>query len=126
MQVSAGTGVFWRTKIITFTPRFIIVNQLSLPVIYMQKGSLCPTQSIAPNQQVPYHWNDHSKPYQLCIRLAEGFWEWSGGFDIHDIGNFCVKMRHRNGEKSYLARVRIKVDGSTTFVIINPEDKVRN
>jgi len=32
-------------------------------------------------------------------------------------------MRRRDGLPSYLARVRIKYDGATTLVILNPEDK---
>jgi hypothetical protein len=50
--------------------------------------------------------------------------DWSGYFGIDNIGDFAVIVRNSRSETSFLARVEVRSDGASIYVIIsadNPE-----
>ena len=123
MTVSAGTDIFWRTKVVSWYPRFIIINNLENEFIYHQKGCLAHLCSIHPGENIPFHWADKDAPRQICIRINDKGWEWSGGFEISELCSFSLKMRNsKDSALYYLARVRVKIDNASTLVIVSPEN----
>ena len=123
MTVSAGHDIFWRTKIVSLYPRFIIINNLEQEFVYHQKGSITHLCSIHPGENIPFHWADKDAPRQICIRLNDKGWEWSGGFEIEELSAFSLKMRNSlDPNQFYLARVRVKMDNASTLIIVSPEN----
>lgn len=64
---------FWRTKLVTFTPRFILVNNMKETIHCKQKDTkeYC---KLDPGQQIPFHWTDDSKPTNLCMMFSSHGW----------------------------------------------------
>ena len=123
VTIELHRGKYHRTKIITFRPRFIIVNRTDRNLYYRQVktdfGML-----ISPGKCIPFHWLNKDKPSELCITFSPQH-TWSNGFRIDDISEFAIKIK-RKGEKandcsSYLLRVEIQVQQATFFVILKPE-----
>jgi vacuolar protein sorting-associated protein 13A/C len=71
MTISAATGKFWRTKVVTFSPRFIMINNLGETIFYMQAQTMSFIGSLEAGEHIPFHWVDAEGPNQLCIRLAD-------------------------------------------------------
>ena len=123
MMVSSGSDIFWRTKIVSFYPRFIIVNNLKQDFIYHQRNTISQITCIHPGENIPFHWTDEKAPRQICIRLNDKGWEWSGGFSINELASFSLRIRNSIDSKlSYLVRVRIRIDNASTLIIVSPEN----
>lgn len=58
---------------------------------------------------------------RLRITLGDDC-QWSGGLKIDDIGKYALNIRNNMNEIVYLARVEVKVERATSFVIFNNED----
>jgi len=71
MTISAASGKFWRTKIVTFTPRYILINNLGDTVFYMQAKTMNFVGSLDAGEHIPFYWVDSAGDHQLCIRLKE-------------------------------------------------------
>jgi len=61
-QVSAYTTAapdkFWRTKIVTFYPRFMLVNNINTTILYRQVGTSGANHPLRADDYVPYHWTN--------------------------------------------------------------------
>ena len=83
-------GRFHRTKKITFSPRYVLVNRVQRNLYFRQDsqnaGFLLPA-----GKSVPYHWPFANKPQELCITFSPKH-TWSASFSIGEIAEFAVKM----------------------------------
>ena len=123
LKITSAPNQFWRSKIVTFYSRFVIINNMDREFIYRQKGTMANLCTIGPQENIPFHWADKDSPPHLCIRLNSAGWDWSGGFEISELGNFCIKMRNKETDKYYLARVRIRIENATTLIAISSENR---
>ena len=136
---------YFRTKVITFRPRYILVNRTSRDIYYKQENTdFC--HLLKTKQNLPFHWLDRSKPLLLAITLSKSH-KWTGGFQIDEIGEFAIKIRsneenkkenENHDEKSslssssssnlslnpnsiYLARIEIQLQKATFFIIFKKQ-----
>lgn len=111
---------FWRSQLVIFSPRFLIVNKMK-EVLYFKQLDTTQTFSISPQDSQPFHWFDHSKPkfLQISFQPSEN---WSGFFSIDTIQQLVVGIKTSSNEK-YFARVDIKVNGPCTLILFFPESK---
>jgi hypothetical protein len=94
LQLQPAPGIFWRSKLLTFVPRFVLVNQLGEPLVYIQDfveqrcrhrraarcerrrrfaGAAATQSSVNPhhpcvldvNEQRAVHWEDVAAPRRL-------------------------------------------------------------
>ena len=88
-DVVLGPGRFSRTRVVTFMPRFVVVNNTSHPLWYKQSGSDV-FAVLAAGAERPYHWASEEEAKRLRITLdRQAGWEWSPDFAI-DTGPPCV------------------------------------
>jgi hypothetical protein len=66
---------FWRTKMITFAPRFMIVNKTDREIVYKQKNSK-DIYWLGTGKQIPFHWPDDKQDKQLQLSFQEDGWMW--------------------------------------------------
>ena len=81
-------------------PRFMLVNGSSHKLEYQQQALSDRPMSLATRAAAPFHWPRSDLPLHLVVRFAESSsrkWSWSGGFPIHNVGTFHVKV-HREYE----------------------------
>jgi len=124
---------YFRTKVITFRPRYIIVNRTNREIYYTQVGSNF-AHLLKHKQSLPFHWLNRDETQKLSITLSPHH-TWSGGFAIDEIGEFAIKIRSKscldvtesentaelNYGSTYLARVEIQLHAATFFVILKKQ-----
>ncbi|EKX50324.1 hypothetical protein GUITHDRAFT_135471 [Guillardia theta CCMP2712] len=131
-------GTHFKTEILTFRPRFVIVNKLDQTVHYRQMD----TEGIyivRPDHKTNFHWPNANCPNELCIRIVaevEGTettsmpYEWSGAFDISTLGESHIRLRSKEPEwPSCIVRaggltgtqIEVRNIGETLHVIFQAE-----
>ncbi|XP_042063835.1 uncharacterized protein LOC121807630 isoform X1 [Salvia splendens] len=124
LSVSAVAAPFYgRTKIITFQPRYVIVNACTKILCYKQKGTDSSFQLEA-GKHAYIQWMDSKRELLLSVRFDEPGWEWSGCFLPKQLGDTQLKMRNYMTAAVYMLRVEVrnadvsvgeeKIVGSTT------------
>lgn len=90
-----------------------------------KKGSSTPLFSLQSMERLPWHWPIMDYPKELCIKLENS--QWSGGFVLDQLGEFAVKVPLPEAQDSsvpyYLARVEIKLEGCTFYIVISSENR---
>ena len=67
MSVTICPGIFARTKLITFIPRYQIVNLLKRELVIAQDGCMKSEMLIPSQSSVPFHWEKHSLPSKVRL-----------------------------------------------------------
>jgi hypothetical protein len=123
-----GPGKFKRTKVISFTPRFIIFNRTDHKIGLKQEKSDLVTQ-IEPQEKLPYYWREKSvENPKLFITLGDQF-KWSASpFALDSLGDISVKLVHQEESTSgrpttHILTVTIQEETGTVFVIIEQPSK---
>eukprot|EP00890_Picochlorum_soloecismus_P002884 jgi/Picsp_1/3597/NSC_06434-R1_vacuolar protein sorting-associated len=103
---------------ISIAPQYTLVNKTSLRLQYKQKSSNMETE-ISPNAQCAIQWPDSSCPQQVCIRIFEAGWIWSGGFNLERSGDIFVKIRHRDRSITTIIRVEMALSESNGTMTVS-------
>ncbi|EQC37851.1 hypothetical protein SDRG_04874 [Saprolegnia diclina VS20] len=137
-----------RTKIITFVPRYMVLNKtpyallLSPSALLKEKdltrlptldaSSTPPPNLVGSRQYEPkrdsfstFHWSTMSDPTDPCVRIrpadASG-WKWSGKFSLHDVGETALNAVNRVTGDIHIVRVQIRVyRGTQIYVVFSHE-----
>ena len=83
-------------QVITFVPRYIIVNNtnLTLHLTQLVPDGHSRTLAIAPHGRLPFHWpHPEVHPKRMAVRLDGPDWVWSGPFSVNDVGDSHIKLR---------------------------------
>ena len=59
---------------------------------------------------------------QLSFRLSSDGWRWSGGIIISDIRGMAIKLRNDITNTNLVARIEIKSEDTTSYILICEED----
>jgi len=103
---------------ISVAPQYILVNRTGFPLQYKQKGSNIETE-ISPDGQCAIQWPDSSCPQQVCIRIFEAGWIWSGGFKLERSGDIFVKIRHRDRSITVIIRAEMALSESNGTMTVS-------
>lgn len=123
---------FARTKIVTFAPRYVLVNAMDCEVAYKQQDAPCHF-TLRPREKIPFHWvlpsfvspskfvqiANHSR--RLRIMLGDDC-QWSGGLKLDEAGKYALNIRNNMNEIVCLARVEVLLSKGTSYVIFSNED----
>ncbi|PRP86239.1 vacuolar protein sorting-associated protein 13 family protein, partial [Planoprotostelium fungivorum] len=120
VRIDLAPSQFFRTKIVTISPRFILVNNTQLNLHYRQKGEEG-NHSLPPHHEIPWHWTNRDGSREICIRLNGS--EWSAGFSLDQLDDFAIKIPFGEKSSPYLARVQLQFERAIFFVVIHPESK---
>ncbi|RUP47466.1 hypothetical protein BC936DRAFT_145703 [Jimgerdemannia flammicorona] len=121
VSVQAGKGKYKFTKIITFTPRFILKNNLNEDIQFREPGSTSIT-SLKAGQRAPLHFLRQGPEKQLTVQFPGLNNPWSAEFNIQEVGKVHVKVER--GHVSTLLRVDILLEEATIFLIFNKEEGI--
>jgi len=127
VYIEAAKLKFWRSKVVVFAPRYVIVNNTPNVVLFSQSPVDIQGDAyrLAPDQQLPFHWPNmygSDKCAHLCIEEEKSGWNWSGSFPVNKFGSFTFKLRHAESSRVFLAKIDIRMDKKTTFISISPEN----
>ncbi|TPX42076.1 hypothetical protein SeMB42_g05292 [Synchytrium endobioticum] len=121
--IKEGEGRYYLTKVVTFTPRFVIKNNMSEDVHCRQQGVNQPTVAIKAGDVVPLASLLRGEGrQQLCTRLTGLTNEWSSPFNIDQVGRVWVKLGRMGSSEEDLVRAEITLDGPTVFIQLTREE----
>ena len=109
------------TRVVTVTPRFILVNGLQEELLVRQMDTQECCLSIRPGDQLPFYWpNGHLR--QL-VQLKSGRYSWSGALVISTIGvtSFCCLPLEPDLPLLHL-RAEVKFTDLSVLVTIEEEN----
>ncbi|TPX30777.1 hypothetical protein SmJEL517_g05746 [Synchytrium microbalum] len=125
VHIKEGEGKYYLTKVVTFTPRFVVKNNMSDDVHCRQQGVNQPTIAVKSGDVVPLAnllKATTEGQQQLCIRLTGLTNEWSSPFNIDQIGRVWVKLGRMGSSEEDLVRAEIMLDGPTVFIQLTREE----
>ncbi|OAD68026.1 hypothetical protein PHYBLDRAFT_57710 [Phycomyces blakesleeanus NRRL 1555(-)] len=121
VSVQEGQGKYKISKVITFTPRFILSNQMDEFIRYREPESRV-DQDLEPNQRIPLYNLRRNAEKQLSIKLPGINNRWSAPFNIQDIGKMHVRLDSADGSTAMLMRVTTILQDATVFIVLSKED----
>jgi vacuolar protein sorting-associated protein 13A/C len=104
------------TKVVTFTPRFVLSNQTRSAIRYGTPGSNGGV-ALESGKQIPLYDLPTQKELQLALCI---FKDWSAPFNIQDIGTTFIRVG-QDADKESLLRVQIVLQDATIFIIVKEE-----
>jgi len=128
------------TKIITISPRFILINKTNYKIQIKREGGENTIETLEKDVRTPLYWNDWSsaaKGKSICIRPVEdestpNAWNWSNGFDIQAVGLYNYFIKSGDKSQSKFFKTSVTLEHSSLFVVIEEEKleqlsyKIRN
>lgn len=114
LHISEGAGKYRLTKIVTFTPRFIVRNKLHSDIYVKDPESESPIL-IKPNDLKPLHFLHNSSGKKLIASFSDT--TWSAPFAIENIGRNYVRM-YKNDTQYTLLQVDILLEDATLYLHI--------
>eukprot|EP00457_Paulinella_chromatophora_P000029 gb/GEZN01000029.1/.p1 GENE.gb/GEZN01000029.1/~~gb/GEZN01000029.1/.p1 ORF type:complete len:3687 (-),score=441.49 gb/GEZN01000029.1/:130-11190(-) len=132
-QTELAGAVYPGTQIVTFAPKYILVNRLpvSLSVAQLEmdeKGTLTsphsPSLDIGSNSQVNYFWPLPASSKALVVRRKGAEfddWLWSGAIFPDRVCQRELMIRHTSRPNQvWFCRIETLVRGPTLFTVITP------
>ncbi|KAH8555467.1 hypothetical protein BGW37DRAFT_419803 [Umbelopsis sp. PMI_123] len=120
VSVQEGPGKFKLTKLIIFTPRYILRNDCSHDIKYREPGSRADSL-LASNSSLPLYFLRQNAEKQLSIKFPGVGNAWSSPFNIQDIGKVHVRLDTEDGSPPTLMKVSMILEEATIFVIFKEE-----
>lgn len=112
---SGAKNRFSRTEVITLVPRYVLVNNTDKTLFLRQEGD-AREYKLDPYEHAPFHWPHAHKDKLLRFRIDKNKCNWSGAFTIESTDYFTVQMLDEDLPKSYVMRVRIKIEQGVMIV----------
>ncbi|KAG0226679.1 hypothetical protein BGW42_003469 [Actinomortierella wolfii] len=120
MNVELGKGKYALTKVVTFTPRYIIKNNLGEDLNFREAGSS--NSTILPaGERVPLRYMRQGQQKLLSLRFPGVTSRWTAPFNIDEMGKVHVRILRGDGETE-LIRVTILMEMATVFILLNKEE----
>ncbi|CAG9316922.1 unnamed protein product [Blepharisma stoltei] len=120
MSLQIAEEPFVKTKIIRFTPRFVLINKMPQVLLLTQFepnidfNGVC---RLLPNERSSFHWPDCRRGRAICVKLEDYGWAWSGKFLIEEPDDFVVRVRNLHTHEEILMHITITLEESTLHVI---------
>ena len=122
MTSEIAPGKYWRTSIVTLSPRYVFVNRAGMDLSLRQKKKKGEQNRILlkDGEQKNFDWPSVSREKLLQVRPQEQAesWRWSPSMSLEVVGSNQIKIRGKAGKNGEKKRLRVRVDniGATTIV----------
>ena len=130
VKILPAPDPFFRSKLIVFTPRYMIKNEsdnLIAIAQYDTEHSEDDIIRIRKDQWHEFHWTDHKKKeylvMSLCNKVTGNVYGWSGRFKIDKVQEIVVKLRQKQDNEFELTKVSINIYENVQCIRIINEDK---
>ena len=85
-SIALGSGPFWRTKLVTFTPRYVLMNDTgSVPLEVRQANAAGDGWALASGDSVPIQWSAKAREPMLEVRVGTDGSKWSAALRVDGI-----------------------------------------
>ncbi|OQR87857.1 vacuolar protein sorting-associated protein [Achlya hypogyna] len=93
-RLDQGPGAFSRTTVVTFTPRYLVVNRSAVAVLEVAQDGGAGAVALPPGATHFFHWHgDGAHRVQVRLRPPKGRpTMWSHTFEMAAVGDFVLKM----------------------------------
>jgi hypothetical protein len=116
VNTSLCMAPFTRTKMVVFTPRYIIVNSLHFPIIYKQSGDLSEKRLESGETQPFYKWPNFKLPEKLCFKQDDSDSLWTNPIAVSEVVDETLTLQGTN--RSRLARLEVQ-RGNSSFLLLS-------
>ncbi len=118
----ATPSKYFRTKVVTFAPRYVLVNHTG-HVLYYRQEHTEHVYSLAPYEQLPFHplTTAQGSSCKLSVTPRPDEWLWSGYFAVDKLGELSVNIRDSTHQIKKLMRVEVTVAHGTNFITLRAE-----
>ncbi|KAG8434275.1 hypothetical protein GDO86_012595 [Hymenochirus boettgeri] len=132
IDVKKGRGKYRDTCMVTFAPRYLLINKSSYKLAFAQRefargqGTNNPDGYISTlsGSSVVFHWPRNDYDQLLCVRLMDlSNCIWSGGFEVNKNSSFHINMRDTLG-KCFFLRVEITLQSATYRISFSDTDQL--
>ena len=117
--VSLCPSIYARTKLITFYPRYQIMNLLNTELIVAQEGSLDSPVFIPPQRSIPFHWDRASLPRKVHFSshykseskspaINSIMWT-NGSIKLDAIGLTSIRLPSHDNKTGYPTIIQVEV-----------------
>ncbi|CAG8555201.1 10349_t:CDS:10 [Paraglomus brasilianum] len=120
VSIEEGHSKYKLIKVVTFTPRFILKNNLNEDIDFRDVYSNN-TILLKSKDRAPLHFLHRGDVKQLCFSYAGNGNPWSAPININDIGRIHLKVAKADRE-IHLLRIEILLEQATVFLILNKEE----
>eukprot|EP00842_Homolaphlyctis_polyrhiza_P001382 jgi/Hompol1/2244/HPOL_005409-RA len=123
VDIHDGEGKYYLTKVVTFSPRFIVQNNLNETIHVRQAGTTAAV-TIEPKASVPFMTLNAAENdlFELCVRLSSSMSDWSNGFSMTQLGTVCVKIGRLNSSDEDLIRADVSLDKASIFITFGHQE----
>lgn len=114
VSIGEGEGKYKLTKVVTFSPRYVIKNAISEPLSLVENGS---TKQLLldPGQLVPLYSLHKVENKSIMLKFDQGGKGWSSPFAIDDVGQIFLKLQ-KEGQGQSLLKVNVLTEDATIFI----------
>ncbi|KAL9658375.1 hypothetical protein ABK040_015695 [Willaertia magna] len=129
--ISLGEGKFNRTKVVTFYPRYVIVNntneKLLIKQCYTDNDQLTKPMMVEANSKLNYYWEEMNvtEP-QLTLKTNDDNTSWSAPFRTNALGETFLNLKHEKYPYrpiGTLISVDLKESQGCVFLIVQKPTK---
>lgn len=123
ISIAMAPGKFKRTKVVTFSSRYVIMNHCDCPVSIRQYHS-AEVVTIAPNKQLSFYWPEvQSQTAQICITTDANVYDWSIPLKVDALGELPVKLTKKKTKEPIITNVNIVQELGSIFIVISKPEK---
>ncbi|OAJ41917.1 hypothetical protein BDEG_25446 [Batrachochytrium dendrobatidis JEL423] len=123
VDVKEGDGKYYLTKIVTFSPRFIIHNGMNESMLFRQSGTTVAVEVKSKESfslmALSYVDNDL---FELNVRLSNAMSDWSNGFSMTQLGTVYVKVGILQSTVEYLIKVDIALVKAASTITFSKQE----
>ncbi|KAI9292119.1 vacuolar protein sorting-associated protein vps13 [Neoconidiobolus thromboides FSU 785] len=119
VSIEDGLGKFCFTRLVSFTPRFIIKNNLNTNINF-REFTATTSSIVRPNESTPLYFLSQLQNKMLTICYPGLNNLWSAPFKIDTVGKIHVQLSKINSGIE-LIKVDVQLQGATIFIILEKE-----
>ncbi|KAF2076434.1 hypothetical protein CYY_002237 [Polysphondylium violaceum] len=96
VNILPSNSKFWRTRVVTFSPMYLIVNTTQHRVYYQQFECENNTQTILQDESLPFQFPSTRREKLIRIGIAPSSSDdikWSGYFNPKELSHFALRLR---------------------------------
>ncbi|KAJ3439892.1 vacuolar protein sorting-associated protein 13c [Anaeramoeba flamelloides] len=130
MKVERLRGVYNKSMIVTFTPRFLIFNKTSHDIYYKwftgsnsNDDKINESEKLLPDTMIPIY---ALKTNKKLMNIAIKNYNWSSNLIVDGLGNEIIKLYNPSTKEPLYLNLNIKIEDSITLIYFTPIDSKRS
>lgn len=124
ITIRPAANQFWRTRVITVSPRYMMINKTPYTLFVRQVSSSI-VSTLLPGEHAPLHWLDAGRGSDLFrIKWNLPKCTWSGPIDPSILEMFTLKLFNAETGLRYLIRINVRMhpESSISTITFKEED----